>query len=139
MNQHQHIDTASDLRDLIAIAPTEQAPIAEITKKDLTQVQVSQEIFLEMRVQLMAYRSDVRYFMNAIIGEEEKKKTIDKLNQVLEDSSWGKVKMIYWKNHPASAGLYSFQNGAPQTQKLSPAPREEKDFWFFIWLFRAKV
>ena len=73
MNQHQHIDTASDLRDLIAIAPTEQAPIAEITKKDLTQVQVSQEIFLEMRVQLMAYRSDVRYFMNAIIGEEEKK------------------------------------------------------------------
>ena len=30
-----------------------------------------------------------------IIGEEEKKKTIDKLNQVLEDSAWGKVKMIY--------------------------------------------
>jgi hypothetical protein len=48
-----------------------------------------------MRVQLMAYRSDVRYFMNGIIGEEEKKKTIDKLNQVLEDSAWGKVKMIY--------------------------------------------
>jgi hypothetical protein len=94
-NQHQHIDTASDLRDLIAIAPTEQAPIAEITKKDLTQVQVSQEIFLEMRVQLMAYRSDVRYFMKSIIGEEDKKKTLDKLNQVLEDSAWGKVKMIY--------------------------------------------
>jgi hypothetical protein len=43
----------------------------------------------------MAYRSDVRYFMNGIIGEEEKKKTIDKLNQVLDDSAWGKVKMIY--------------------------------------------
>jgi len=90
--QHDSIDTASDLRDLIAIAPTEEAPIAEVPT---TQVQVSQDIFLEMRVQLMAYRSDVRYFMNGIIGEEEKKKTIDKLNQVLEDSAWGKVKMIY--------------------------------------------
>ena len=33
--------------------------------------------------------------LNGIIGEEEKKKTIDKLNQVLDDSAWGKVKMIY--------------------------------------------
>jgi hypothetical protein len=26
------------------------------------------------------------------------------LNQVLEDSAWGKVKMIYWKNSPRFGG-----------------------------------
>jgi hypothetical protein len=40
------------------------------------------------------------------------------LDEVLSKTEWSNVKRIFWKLHPASAGLYSFPIRAPQRKKL---------------------
>lgn len=90
--QHESIDTASDLRDLIVVTPEEQTPIP--AAPEYTKVLIDKQIFREMRLQLLSYRTDIRYFMNSVIAEEEKDRTVAKLTEILDKVSWDKVKLI---------------------------------------------
>mgnify|MGYP000073359771 FL=1 len=93
-NQHQHIDTASDLRDLIAVTPAEEAPIPAAPETRYSQVIIDKQTFREMRLQLLSYRSDIRYFMNSVIDEGEKDRTVAKLTEILDKADWTKVKFV---------------------------------------------
>ena len=93
-NQHQHIDTASDLRDLIAVTPAEEAPIPAAPETRYSQVIIDKQTFREMRLQLLAYRTDIRYFMNSVVTEEEKDQTVAKLTEILDKADWTKVKFV---------------------------------------------
>ena len=135
-NQHQHIDTASDLRDLIAQTPEETEPTAP-RKFSEPLVVIDGEVFREMRVALKMYRMEIKSLTS--YRQEYKDTILKELDEVLSKTEWSNVKRIFWKLHPASAGFHSFPIWAPQTRKLSPEPCEEKDFWFFIWLFHPKV
>lgn len=92
--QHESIDTASDLRDLIAVTPEEQNPIPTAPYKEYTKVLIDKQIFREMRLQLLSYRTDIRYFMNSVIAQEEKDRTVAKLTEILDKVSWGKVELV---------------------------------------------
>ena len=93
-NQHQHIDTASDLRDLIAVTPEEATPIPAAPDKEYTKVLIDKQIFREMRLQLLSYRTDIRYFTNSVIAEEEKNRIAAQLTEILDKAAWDKVKLI---------------------------------------------
>jgi hypothetical protein len=93
-NQHQHIDTASDLRDLIAVTPAEETPIPAAPETRYTEVLIDKQTFREMRLQLLSYRTDIRYFMNSVVTEEEKDRTVAKLTEILDKASWDKVKFV---------------------------------------------
>ena len=47
-----------------------------------------------MRLQLLSYRTDVRYFMNSVIAEEEKNRIAAQLTEILDKAAWDKVKLI---------------------------------------------
>ena len=92
--QHESIDTASDLRDLIAVTPAEEAPIPAAPETRYSQVIIDKQTFREMRLQLLSYRTDIRYFMNSVVTEEEKDRTVAKLTEILDKADWNKVKFI---------------------------------------------
>jgi hypothetical protein len=92
--QHENIDTASDLRDLIAVTPAEEAPIPAAPETRYSQVIIDKQTFREMRLQLLSYRTDIRYFMNSVVTEEEKDQTVAKLTEILDKADWNKVKFI---------------------------------------------
>ena len=103
-NQHQHIDTASDLRDLIAVTPEEATPIPAAPDKEYTKVLIDKQTFREMRLQLLSYRTDIRYFTNSVIAQEEKNRIAAQLTEILDKVSWDKVKLVDWKTSPRFGG-----------------------------------
>ena len=92
--QHESIDTASDLRDLIAVTPEEATPIPAAPDKEYTKVLIDKQIFREMRLQLLSYRTDIRYFTNNVIAQEEKDRTVAHLTEILDKVAWHKVELI---------------------------------------------
>ena len=92
--QHESIDTASDLRDLIVVTPEEQTHIPAAPDKEYTKVLIDKQIFREMRLQLLSYRTDIRYFTNNVIAQEEKNRIAAELTEILDKVSWDKVKLV---------------------------------------------
>jgi hypothetical protein len=92
--QHESIDTASDLRDLIAVTPEEETTIPAVPETRYTEVLIDKQTFREMRLQLLSYRTDIRYFMNSVIDEGEKDRTVAKLTEILDKADWTKVKFV---------------------------------------------
>ena len=92
--QHESIDTASDLRDLIAVTPEEQNPIPAAPDKEYTKVLIDKQTFREMRLQLLSYRTDIRYFTSSVIAQEEKNRIAAELTEILDKVSWDKVKLV---------------------------------------------
>jgi hypothetical protein len=88
-NQHQHIDTASDLRDLIAQTTTEEM---EPTPREPSVV-VDGEVFREMRVALKMYRLDIKLLTH--YRQEYKDVILKDLDEVLSKTEWNKVKRIF--------------------------------------------
>lgn len=92
--QHESIDTASDLRDLIAVTPEEATLIPAAPDKEYTKVLIDKQVFREMRLQLLSYRTDIRYFTNSVIAQEEKIRIAAQLTEILDKAAWDKVKLI---------------------------------------------
>lgn len=92
--QHESIDTASDLRDLIAVTPEEQNPIPAAPDKEYTKVLIDKQTFREMRLQLVSYRTDIRHFTSSVITREEKNRIAAELTEILDKVSWDKVKLV---------------------------------------------
>jgi hypothetical protein len=92
--QHESIDTASDLRDLIAVTPEEQNPIPAAPDKEYTKVLIDKQTFREMRLQLLSYRTDIRHFTSSVIAQEEKNRIAAELTEILDKVSWDKVKLV---------------------------------------------
>ena len=89
-NQHQHIDTASDLRDLIAQTPEELEPSRQDSEP---LVVVDAKSFREMRVALKMYLFEIKYLTcyRPDYREQVTKETQDLLNR----TEYDKVKRIY--------------------------------------------
>ena len=102
--QHESIDTASDLRDLIAVTPEEQTPIPA-APNEYTKVLIDKQVFREMRLQLLSYRTDIRYFTNSVIAQEEKNRIAAELTEILDKVAWDKVKLVDWKTSPRFGGV----------------------------------
>lgn len=97
-NQHQHIDTASDLRDLIAVQTTEETeltppPPSDFCKYSEPSVVVDGEVFREMRVALKMYRTDMELLSR--FSQSYKDTVVKELNEVLSKTEWHKVKRIF--------------------------------------------
>lgn len=86
-NQHQHIDTASDLRDLIAQTPE------ETQERSQSCVQIRHEDFAEMRMLLLRLRSEVYYISN--MKFEEKTELDERTTKVLNSTDWFKIKFVH--------------------------------------------
>jgi hypothetical protein len=90
-NQHQHIDTASDLRDLIAQTTEEMEPTPR--KFSEPPVVVNGEVFREMRVALKMYRLDIKLLTH--YRQEYKDAILKDLDEVLSKTEWNNVKRIF--------------------------------------------
>jgi len=87
-NQHQHIDTASDLRDLIAQTTEEMEP----TPREPSVV-VDGEVFREMRVALKMYRTEMELLSR--FSQSYKDTVVKELDEVISKTEWNKVKRIF--------------------------------------------
>lgn len=92
-NQHQHIDTASDLRDLIAQTTEETELTPPPSKYSEPSVVVDGEVFREMRVALKMYRLDIKLLTH--YRQEYKDVILKDLDEVLSKTEWNKVKRIF--------------------------------------------
>lgn len=90
-NQHQHIDTASDLRDLIAQTTEEMEPTPR--KSSEPSVVIDGEVFREMRVALKMYRTEMELLSR--FSQSYKDSVVKELNEVLSKTEWDKVKRIF--------------------------------------------
>ena len=98
-NQHQHIDTASDLRDLIAQTPEEtEAPRAFSPIR----VELVKDDFAELRLMLIRLRDEIEYSLDS--KPNVKKELIERADSVLEKTAWRTVKYIFWKTSPRFGG-----------------------------------
>ena len=84
--QHDSIDTASDLRDLIAQTPEETQERSESC------IQIRHEDFAEMRMLLLKLRSEVYYISH--MNSEEKTQLDERTTKVLNSTDWFKVKFV---------------------------------------------
>lgn len=89
-NQHQHIDTANDLRDLIAQTPEEtEAPRAFSPIR----VELVKDDFAELRLMLIRLRDEIEYSLDS--KPNVKKELIERADSVLEKTAWRTVKYIF--------------------------------------------
>lgn len=89
-NQHQNIDTASDLRDLIAQTPEEtEAPRAFSPIR----VELAKDDFAELRIMLIRLRDEIEYSLAS--NSNVKKELIERADSVLEKTAWRTVKYIF--------------------------------------------
>jgi hypothetical protein len=89
-NQHQHIDTASDLRDLIAQTPEEtEAP----RLASPIRVELQKDDFAELRLSLLRLRDELYYSFNS--KPEAINEMIEKADKALQKTSWSTVKYIF--------------------------------------------
>lgn len=89
-NQHQNIDTASDLRDLIAQTPEETEtprPVPPI------RVELVKDDFAELRLTLLRLRDEIEYSLDS--KPNVKKELIERADSVLEKTAWRTVKYIF--------------------------------------------
>lgn len=89
-NQHQNIDTASDLRDLIAQTPEEieaPRPVPPIC------VQIEKDDFAELRLTLLRLRDEIHFSLDS--KPNIKKELIERADSVLEKTAWRTVKYIF--------------------------------------------
>jgi hypothetical protein len=91
-NQHQNIDTANDLRDLIAQTPEETEPTAP-RKFSEPLVVIDGEVFREMRVALKMYRMEIKSLTS--YRQEYKDTILKELDEVLSKTEWSNVKRIF--------------------------------------------
>ena len=88
-NQHQHIDTASDLRDLIAQTPEE----IETPRPSSIRVELQKDDFAELRLSLLRLRDEIHYSFNS--KPNVKKEMIERADEVLKKTAWSTVKYIF--------------------------------------------
>lgn len=89
-NQHQHIDTANDLRDLIAQTPEEtEAPRAFSPIR----VELVKDDFAELRLILIRLRDEIEYPLDS--KPNVKKELIERADNILEKTAWRTVKYIF--------------------------------------------
>ena len=89
-NQHQHIDTANDLHDLIAQTPEETEtprPMPSI------RVELVKDDFAELRLTLIRLRDEIEYSLDS--KPNVKKELIERADSVLEKTAWRTVKYIF--------------------------------------------
>ena len=89
-NQHQHIDTASDLRDLIAQTPEELEPSRQDSEP---LVVVDAKSFREMRVALKMYLFEIKYL--TCYRPEYREQVAKEAQDLLNRTEYDKVKRIY--------------------------------------------
>ena len=88
--QHDSIDTASDLRDLIAQTPEETEaprPVPPI------RVELVKDDFAELRLTLLRLRDEVDYSIDS--KPNVKKELIKRADSILEKTAWRTVKYIF--------------------------------------------
>jgi len=92
-DQHQHIDTANDLRDLIAQTPEETEPTRPFLPEP--RIQLPKDDFAELRLSLLRLRDEIHYSLNS--KPEIKNEIIQRADAALEKTAWSKstVKYIY--------------------------------------------
>jgi len=88
-NQHQHIDTANDLRDLIAQTPEEIEP----PRPSSIRVELQKDDFAELRLSLLRLRDEIHYSFNS--KPNVKKEMIERADEVLKKTAWSTVKYIF--------------------------------------------
>lgn len=88
-NQHQNIDTANDLRDLIAQTPEE----IETPRPSSIRVELQKDDFAELRLSLLRLRDEIHYSFNS--KPNVKKEMIEKADEVLKRTAWSTVKYIF--------------------------------------------
>jgi len=88
-NQHQHIDTANDLRDLIAQTPEE----IETPRPSSIRVELQKDDFAELRLSLLRLRDEIHYSFNS--KPNVKKEMIERADEVLKRTAWSTVKYIF--------------------------------------------
>ncbi len=88
-NQHQHIDTANDLRDLIAQTPEE----IETPRPSSIRVELQKDDFAELRLSLLRLRDEIHYSFNS--KPNVKKEMIERADEVLKKTAWSTVKYIF--------------------------------------------
>lgn len=90
-DQHQHIDTASDLRDLIAQTPEETQPARPRVPESY--IQLAKDDFAELRLSLLRLRDEIHFAFDS--KPEIKNEMIQKADAALEKTAWNTVKYIY--------------------------------------------
>lgn len=88
--QHDSIDTASDLRDLIAQTPEELEPSRQDSEP---LVVVDAQSFREMRVALKMYLFEIKYLTH--YRPEYREKVAKEAQDLLDRTEYDKVKRIY--------------------------------------------
>jgi len=90
-NQHQHIDTASDLRDLIAQTPEETEAAPRLAPP--IRVELQKDDFAELRLSLLRLRDELYYSFNS--KPEAINEMIEKADKALQKTAWSTVKYIF--------------------------------------------
>jgi len=88
--QHDSIDTASDLRDLIAQTPEELEPSRQDSEP---LVVVDAKSFREMRVALKMYLFEIKYLTH--YRPEYREQVAKEAQDLLDRTEYDKVKRIY--------------------------------------------
>lgn len=88
--QHDSIDTASDLRDLIAQTPEEtEAP----RLAPPIRVELVKDDFAELRLTLLRLRDEIDYSLDS--KPNVKKELIERADSVLKKTAWSTVKYVF--------------------------------------------
>lgn len=88
--QHDSIDTASDLRDLIAQTPEEtEAP----RLAPPIRVELVKDDFAELRLTLLRLRDEVDYSLDS--KPNVKKELIERADSILKKTAWSTVKYVF--------------------------------------------
>ena len=89
-NQHQHIDTASDLRDLIAQTPEETEAPRTLPP---VRVELVKDDFAEMRLTLLAMRDEISFCSS--FNPKIQQEMIERADKILEKAHWRNVKYVF--------------------------------------------
>ncbi len=84
--QHEKIDTASDLRDLIAQSPQ------EAKSSELSCVKIRHEDLAEMRLLILRLQNDISYVEGMAL--ETKIDIKNRAEKILDKTNWFKVKFV---------------------------------------------